>query len=67
MMYIYLKHSKEVEIWIVYVIRLVRLQYGLADSGDNSNDTCSGHIREDVDMMATAGDISFFLKTVHGN
>lgn len=62
---VYLKPSKEFEISSNEVVKLLKPLYGLAGSGDYWSATVSDHIKNDLGMEATAGDISLFFKLIH--
>ena len=63
---VYLKPSKEFELSSDQLVQLLKPLYGLADSGDYWNRTMNLHLQDDLGMKSTTGDISLFVKSVHG-
>ena len=63
---VYLKPSKEFELSSNQLLKLLKPLYGLADSGDYWNFTFADHIKKDLHMTNTAGDLSLFFKSAHG-
>ena len=61
---IFLKPSKEFGLPSGKFLKLQKPLYGLADSGDYWYNTMSKHIRDDLEMKSTTGDISLFFKTI---
>jgi hypothetical protein len=59
---IFLKPSKEFDLPSGKFLKLPKPVYGLADSGDYWYNTKSKHIRDDLEMKSTTGDISVFVK-----
>jgi hypothetical protein len=59
---IFLKPSKEFDLPSGKFLKLQKLLYRLADSGDFWYNTMSKHIRDDLEMKSTTGDISVFVK-----
>jgi Reverse transcriptase (RNA-dependent DNA polymerase) len=58
------KNSDEFKLNCDQVLKLLRLLYSLTDAGDYWNATMSRHMRDDLGMIPTAGDISLFTKHV---
>ena len=63
---VYLKPSKEFELSANQLLKLLKPLYGLADSGDYWNFTFANHIKNDLHMSNTAGDLSLFFKFANG-
>jgi Reverse transcriptase (RNA-dependent DNA polymerase) len=58
------KNADEFKLNYDEVLKLLRPLYGLADAGDYWNATMSRHMRDDLGMNPTTGDISLFTKHV---
>lgn len=61
---VYLKPSKEFEMSENELLELLKPLYGLSDSGDYWNRTMTNHLKEDIGMDPTDGDLSLFFKHV---
>ena len=48
------------------LLRLLKPLYGLADSGDYWHVTFANHIKNDLEMIPSTGDLSLFFQTIRG-
>jgi len=64
---VYVRPSPEFELPSNVLLKLLRPLYGLADAGDYWGATMTRHLRQDLLMEPTAGDLSLFFKVVDGN
>jgi Reverse transcriptase (RNA-dependent DNA polymerase) len=64
---VFLRPSKEFELPPGKLLKLQKPLYGLADSGDYWYNTMSKHIKDDIGMKSTTGDMSFFYKHIGNN
>jgi Reverse transcriptase (RNA-dependent DNA polymerase) len=62
---VYLNPGKEFELSPEHVLQL-RPLYGLSDSGDAWAKTFTSHMKSDLGMVSTIGDISLFSKLMNG-
>ncbi len=63
---VYARPTKEFCLPSDQLLRLLKPLYGLPDSGDYWHSTFAKHLRDDLLMSCTAGDLSLFFKVVHG-
>lgn len=63
---VYGKPTEEFRLSANQLLKLLKPLYGLADSGDYLHKTFSKHLRQDLMMTPTSGDLSLFFKVVKG-
>lgn len=63
---VYVRPNKEFGLRKDQLLHLLKPLYGLSDAGDYWHATFSRHLRDDLCMMPTAGDLSLFIKKIHG-
>ncbi len=59
---VYLRPNK----FAVYILKVLRQLYGLADSGNYWHATFAEHLRKTLDMKTVASDMSSFFKRARG-
>lgn len=62
---VYVRPTREIGLSSNQLLRLLQLLYGLSDAGDYWYATFSRHLRNDLCMAPTAGDLSLFIQVVN--
>ena len=63
---VYIKPTKEFELPPNALLKLLKPLYDLPDAGDYWHVTFAQHIRDDLEMKRSGGDLPLFFKHVHG-
>ena len=63
---VYLSSNKHLQDPAGYILKLLRLLYGLADSGDYGHATFAEHLRKHLGMQTVDSDMSLFFRRARG-